>query len=704
MRLFRSASLTLRVAAALVGVALLSVLLLGIYNYVQARLLLNDAIDDQLMSLAAARTQAIDIGLEGIQGEVAAIAQDRAVEEALEDLDAGHAALGGSRLTPSQRAELERFYDETVIAGFSAAGLDPPAIDEVVPVTPSGRYLQYHYLVAPQATGVQGRDLERARDDSAYSAAHRRHHDFLRGLADAVRSPDLLLISARDLSVVYSVEKRVDFGTSLVSGPHADTELAEVVLDKLATARVGEGVFVDFEPYVPAGGRPVMFLAAAVRSETAVIGAVVIQLEGSSLTRLTTADGNFEDLGLGDTGETYVVGKDKLMRSDSRLFIEDQERYLATVRKDGDDERASLMETFGTTAFLQPVDNEAVDSALDGQEFFGTTRSYLGQETLTSASPIGADDLGWVLVAEVATREADNALNDYLVRVLLVALFLIPIVAVVAIVLARSLTRPIDPLIDAAVEVAAGDVGVTLPDLGRNEIGDLARQLNGVTAELRVQEDALGEEERRISELLNATLPPWLADALRDPEADPDDLVDSATIVSMSIDGLPDPGDGDPEGVFELTTAIAEATEAAAREHGLERLRATPANSLYVAGLGAASSEADSALRFVASAVAAIGGLRSPEADLRVRAGLSAGDVAIGVVGHKQAAVGLWGDSAGAALTLDTLAAPGQILIDASAAAALTERWQLSEVELEGLAESDLSAFEVEITAGAASA
>jgi methyl-accepting chemotaxis protein len=42
-----------------------------------------------------------------------------------------------------------------------------------------------------------------------------------------------------------------------------------------------------------------------------------------------TYDGNWEETGLGASGETYLVGSDYLMRSNGRFLLEDKESYLA---------------------------------------------------------------------------------------------------------------------------------------------------------------------------------------------------------------------------------------------------------------------------------------------------------------------------------------------------------------------------------------
>ena len=120
----------------------------------------------------------------------------------------------------------------------------------------------------------------------------------------------MLLIDAETSTVVYSVDKNPELGTNLVSGPYRNSALAEAVVERLQTAAADEAVIVDFEPYAPAGLAPTTFIAAAIRDEGRVTGALAVELPSELLVNLTTADQDWEGTGLGETGEVYIVGAD----------------------------------------------------------------------------------------------------------------------------------------------------------------------------------------------------------------------------------------------------------------------------------------------------------------------------------------------------------------------------------------------------------
>ena len=57
--------------------------------------------------------------------------------------------------------------------------------------------------------------------------------------------------------------------------------------------------------------------------ESRIDGVLALQFPISKINRLMTMDKRWEESGMGKTGETFIVGPDDLMRSDSRLFLED---------------------------------------------------------------------------------------------------------------------------------------------------------------------------------------------------------------------------------------------------------------------------------------------------------------------------------------------------------------------------------------------
>lgn len=691
----RRRGLRSRLSRRLVGVALVSVLLLSGVNFIFARLLINDTVESQVMALRDSRVEAVERGFGRLQANVSVLAANPSVVDALSELANEYSQLDDD-ITDAQAEALEALYAEEVLAPFLAAGADVPSASELLPASPAGRYVQYHYI-AENTAGFDDREmLDDAGDGSAYSAAHAVHHPLLLELMQNARMSDLLLVDAESLEVVYSTKKRIDLGTNVLEGPYGETGLREVI-DELSRAAISETAVSDSWFYIPTAGDPVFFLASALRSGTRVVGAVITEVPVEVITAVATGDGNFESLGLGETGEIYVVGGDRTLRSDSRRWIEDPESYLTEFNKRYDDQRtADLIAAVGSPVLLQPVDNEAITAGLEGDEFVGTVTSYLGTEALAAAGPAQVGNLDWVVVAEFATSETDGALESYVGRLLLVIAILLPLIMAIGFLIARNLTKPVQVLVGAAASVADGDADTDIPDFGRNEIGDVSRQLEAMDRELKLRQQEMVDEEAGINEMLTAVLPARLVDRVRGGEQGIVDIFDTATMISLSVDAIPDAGGADQDIVLEIIERIDEELGELMQRHGVERMRRSTGTELFVAGLGSDDPRAADASRFAVGAVEMIAAVAAEfRQPLVARAGLSAGDVATGVIGSGQMAFGVWGDPPGIAVTLDSLAQAGQVLIDGKVAAQLDQQWDIGPAEnLPGL-DDDIEAHVV---------
>ncbi|MGA9279665.1 HAMP domain-containing protein [Ilumatobacter sp.] len=688
----RAPGLRRRLAVTLVGVALVSVLLLSAVIYLFASVLINDGVRSQIESVRDTRIEAINTGVLRLQSQVASLAANPSVVDAMVDLSDEFGALDET-VSPDQVTGLADLYQEEVLPRFVAAGIDVD-VSALVPASPAGQYIQQQYIVE-NPNDYDNRDLlDDAGDGSSYSAAHAEHHPVLRELLGNTPMSDLLLLDVDTGEVVYTTEKRIDLGTNGIDGPYAADGLGSV-LDTLSSAAVGDAVMSDSFFYIPTRGQPVFFVAAAIRSSADVVGVIVTEVPVDGLTAVMTAQQDWTRLGLGNTGESYVVGADGTLRSDSRLWIEDSDEYLRRyVDRYDDQNRADLIEAVGSPVLLQVVDNEAVEAALDDEEFIGTVTNYLGKETLAAAGPAGVDGVDWAVVVEVDKDETDSALNSLLRRMLWVLALLLPTIGLVGVLLARILTRPADTLVGVAARIADGDLDSEVPDLGRNELGDLGRQLDGVAHQLESRDQTILDEERNINDMLMALLPDRLIDRVRSGEDSIEDIFDTATVVSITVDGAPEGIGADQDLALEIADRMEEVLQDLMDHHGVERIHRSAGSQLYLTGLDQDDARVGDAADFVLAAIAKVAEVGAEFGQpLSARSGMSAGDVATGVLGSNQLSFGVWGDPTDAAVTLGSLARPGEALADDSVAGVLGDTWDIDVVDgLAGL-DDDTTAF-----------
>lgn len=664
----RPRQLRRQLAWTLVLTALASVLLVGGLNFFAARQLLDEGTQEQIVDIGKARAQSIELGVQRVRGSVAAVSGDLAVVRALEDLSAGYDELADEELSPAQLSELDEFYQSDVIdpvnsLDLASVGLEPFEIDDSLPQSTAGQYLQYHYVVTPIAEGEDPATVVDAGDGSAYSAAHADHHPGLRTSQETFRGGgDVLLVSSSG-DVVYTTDKRIDIGTNLVGGPYADTELGRVVTEVLPRVRAGDAVYADIELYLPAGGSPVFFAAAAVQSDTEVIGAIVLEIPIDSLNQITTSGEQWEDVGL-KAGESYIVGPDLVLRSESREWIEDPDNYL---RKVEDEPYASLIADLGSPVGLQVVDTEPARTAVSGDEFSGRASNYLGTSTFSYAAPLALPGLEWVVVVDVPLSDAREPLVNYAKRLGLVLVIILPSAALIGLWLARRLTRPIPPVLETANSIVDGARDPDIPDLGHDEFGDLARRLGNMARELGTREAELADEYEQRRELLLSVLPPRLVEETGE-VAGNGETSDIATVVAVRV-AISDELERDEDEQAEVLGRLAKLADDEMAGRMIERVRASADSYLYLTGVGTASDGADEALAFASDLGRRIRDYRTAEDfAIEIHIGVATGPVATGVLDSGSLTFGAWGLPVRQAMALAALSDRDEMLIDESTA------------------------------------
>ena len=290
--------------------------------------------------------------------------------------------------------------------------------------------------------------------------------DYFTRFIDQYGYSDLFLIHP-DGTVFYSVNHRADYGSNLIDGPYASTGLGKA-FRKTKDSQVFS--FSDFQPYAPLDGRPVAFMAQPVMSDEAteereIELVVAVQIPIDEINAIMQ-----ERSGMGETGETYLVGPDMLMRSDS-YTVPDQ--YSVT---------ASFSNPEAGT-----VDTRASREALDGHTDKAIITNYANNAVLSAYTPLDVRNTRWALIAEMSTDEAFASAHRLTLLMRNVAIVGFVIIAVFSFIVSGYITRPIHFLVQLAEKVSEGDLSVIFQEkhFGRDEIGILARAFQNVVTYFR---------------------------------------------------------------------------------------------------------------------------------------------------------------------------------------------------------------------------
>jgi hypothetical protein len=138
----------------------------------------------------------------------------------------------------------------------------------------------------------------------------------------------------------------------------------------------------------------------------------------------------WQDCGLGKTGETYVVGSDYLMRSDSRFLLEDPESFLSLQSRLGNWKLLEQMRRQETSILWQQVHTLVVDEALKGKQGITNVLNYRKVGSLSAYMPLNVPGLSWVLIAEISADEAYQPTYDF-VRIVTGAVMILGVFGII---------------------------------------------------------------------------------------------------------------------------------------------------------------------------------------------------------------------------------------------------------------------------------
>lgn len=488
-------------ALALIPLILLAGVL-GYYASRQSAAALDQRAYDQMASIRAGKQEEINAYFGNVADLMRTVANTAEVRQALRegtttqpqmaagvDLDVAKAAL-----TDYYQADFGRQYSirnpgqRADISGF---------VEKLPPQTLAAQYV--YIADNPNPLGKKG-DLDQAGDGSSYSAMHGRIHGYARRAVESYGLYDFFLVDAQTGFVVYTYFKELDFATSLRDGPWAQSGLGQAYAKAMASKRADEVSITDYAPYRPSYDDQASFVSTPITDETGkTIGVFIVQLPIDRVNQIMTFDGRWKDVGLGESGETYLVGADKTPRSISRFMKQNSAGFLDMMRGlKTSQAKLAAMDSRDSNIGLMTVDTRGVKDALAGRSGTAVYPDYRGIDVLGSYAPIDVLGLRWVILSEIDAAESSapvTALQRGIAIAGLSTLVLVGLIALFAALrLARSINVPLSRVQDTVLKVGAGDLDARTGLQSNDEIGQLAKAFDGLLDE-KVAELARAQQE-----------------------------------------------------------------------------------------------------------------------------------------------------------------------------------------------------------------
>ncbi|WP_234300935.1 methyl-accepting chemotaxis protein [Sphaerospermopsis aphanizomenoides] len=458
-----------------------SIFIVGYLGLTWARESLKTQIFNQLTSVRNSKAYQIEFYLQTLHHHLETLSEDRMVVEAMMEFNQAFQEINQQPIPIDWDNQIISFYQQEFFPRLSKSFVQEPNLSTNKPSSNAARYLQYNYLANnPYPVGKKDQLLA-AQDGSRYSNIHGKYHKLFQNLIKKFGYYDFFLIDPNTSDIVYTVYKETDFGANLNTGILAKSNFAQLVNRVRKNPHQGVVQIVDFQPYQPSYMAPAAFIAAPIYNGEKLVGILAVQLPIDQIDRVLTSNKNWKNDGLGNTGETYMVGADLLMRSNSRLLLEDAAAYTNVLKSQGiSDKTIRLIEQLKTSIFLQQVNTAAAKLAIKKQS--GTliiNQNYQNKTVLSSYAPLNIEGVNWAIISEINLAEAYQQIYNLQRLLLMAAVILALIVAILANVIANKFVKPIEELVKVSTTIANSNYSIEQSQ-ENNEIIKLQTAFNTV--------------------------------------------------------------------------------------------------------------------------------------------------------------------------------------------------------------------------------
>jgi two-component system NarL family sensor kinase len=237
----------------------------------------------------------------------------------------------------------------------------------------------------------------------------------------------------------------------------------------------GQPHLIDDYSLGEASNTPAVYVAAAV--ENAGNSVIAFEIDIAAINQIMYENNPLN--GLGESGESYLVGKDYLMRSTSRFQ--------------------------DNSVFKTQVQTKGALEALEGKTGTSIIDDYRGIPVLSSFSPVHIPGLNWVILAEIDQEEAMIPIVSIRNNIFYLTIIIVLLSFAFVYLIAQRISMPILRLKDAAEKITGGNYDVSVEDLSReDELGSLIRAFNEMSTKIKDQTENLQiEKSMRLSSMMD---------------------------------------------------------------------------------------------------------------------------------------------------------------------------------------------------------
>ncbi|VAX29103.1 Methyl-accepting chemotaxis sensor/transducer protein [hydrothermal vent metagenome] len=443
---------------------------------------------ERLVSLREAKKLQVENYFKQIEGQAITFSESRMAVDAVQKFNSAFKDLESEADGFYETGEESRLKERYQYQQKNTFGAPADAASRWFPKDKTAQLLQSIYISEnPNPIGAKEK-LSAGSDGSTYSELHEQYHPIIRNYLEKFGYYDIFLVDLISGNIVYSVFKEVDFATSLKDGPYANTGLGRVFK---AAANADKNDFVildDFASYAPSYNEPASFIASPIFDGDFKIGVLIFKAPINRIDAVMTSNENWKNVGLGESGEVYLVGPDYKMRNNSRFLIENPEGYFKLLKDLG--ENAQVIEkqkVLKTSIGISEVKTSGSTQAIEGKTGFDMFPNYRGVNVLSAFSSVKIAGLHWGILAEIDEAEAFATRDAIKNKLLMISFIFAGLITVFGYWYSRKFSSPIIELTSSMKDFAMGDLKNMheLDIRSEDEVGIMAKSYNSLLSGIK---------------------------------------------------------------------------------------------------------------------------------------------------------------------------------------------------------------------------
>jgi methyl-accepting chemotaxis protein len=430
-------------------ISITTMFIAGIISYRDAKETLQQETFKKLTAIKEIKASQVTEYFNQIQNQLLALAESPSTIEAMKGFKAGFNALNSE--FPNRDAydihrhnRIDDFLDTFFIPQLNDHSVNIINKKGLRPLNINALLLQEFYIANNHFSSNNRINIDSLPQKFYYNTIHKKHHHVIRSFMKRFGYYDIFFIDNETANIVYTVYKEIDFASSLKAGAYRNTNLAKAFNKVLQNDTLNKAVLVDFEEYIPSYNHPASFMACPIKEKGKIIGVLAFQMPIDNINNLMTNNNKWKEIGLGLSGETYLVGEDYTLRNQSRFLIEDSVGYYKLLKEIGVGSlKINKIKNSKNTVGLQEVKTQGTKEALSGKTGNLIFEDYRGVSVLSSFIPLNLFGMKWIVLSEIDEEEAFEPALELRNKIIKASIFIVLFILILSFFISKKVTKPI---------------------------------------------------------------------------------------------------------------------------------------------------------------------------------------------------------------------------------------------------------------------